>query len=82
VSEKSAVRLIDELGRIVLPVEARQVMDWGEKTPVEIWVNATDNELVIKRHTVSCHYCGSTEKLKEYRKKYICPVCQRLIAEL
>lgn len=33
------VRLIDELGRIVLPVEVRQAMEWGDRTPVEIWVN-------------------------------------------
>jgi transcriptional pleiotropic regulator of transition state genes len=53
-----AVRLIDELGRIVLPVEARRVMDWGEKTPVEIRVNATKNENIIRQHTLYCVYCG------------------------
>ncbi|MDL2274082.1 hypothetical protein LJC34_06035 [Oscillospiraceae bacterium OttesenSCG-928-G22] len=47
-SEKAPVRLSDELDRIVLPAEARQIMDWGEKTPVEIWVNATEHEITIR----------------------------------
>lgn len=78
----TSVRLIDELGRIVLPAEARQVMDWSEKTPVEIWVNATNNEIVIRQHTFVCTYCSSTENLKEYHKKHICPDFQKAIADL
>ncbi|HWP80533.1 MAG TPA: AbrB/MazE/SpoVT family DNA-binding domain-containing protein, partial [Candidatus Acidoferrum sp.] len=78
----ATVRLIDELGRIVLPVEIRKALDWGDKTPVEIWVNAPDNEIIIKRHAFSCAYCGATDNLKEYHKKHICPDCQKAIAEL
>lgn len=80
--ENNNVRLIDELGRIVLPIEARQAMDWSVKTPVEIWVNAMDGEIVIKRHAFTCAYCGTTENLKEYNKKHICLACQKEIAEL
>ena len=76
------VRLIDELGRIVLPVEARRIMDWGEKAPVEIWVNAIDHEIIIKQHIFACAYCGATDNLKEYQKKHICLNCQKAIADL
>lgn len=76
------VRLVDELGRIVLPAEARNAMDWGEKTPVEIWVNTTDQEIVIKRHTFTCAFCAETENLKAFHKKHICPACQKAIASL
>lgn len=76
------VRLIDEIGRIVLPIEIRKAMEWGEKTPIELWMNTTDNEVVIKRHTFTCTYCGGTEKLKEYQRKHICPDCRKAIAEL
>jgi len=76
------VRLIDELGRVVLPIEVRQAMDWGNKTPVEIWVNVTEDELVMKRHVFSCIYCGATENLKTYQKKHICPSCQTEISNL
>lgn len=76
------VRLIDELGRIVLPAEARDAMDWVEKTPVEIWVNAAKQELVIKRHVHTCVFCAQTENLKAFGKKHICPACQKAIAAL
>lgn len=76
------VRLIDELGRIVLPAEVRKAMEWGDRTPVEIWGNATDNEIVIKRHMFSCAYCGKTENLKEYQRRHICADCQKIIAAL
>lgn len=81
-SKTKTVRLIDELGRIVLPIEVRQAMEWGDKTPVEIWVNATDNEVVIKRHELSCIYCGATNNLKQYQKKHICPDCQTEVSKL
>ena len=32
----NSVRQIDELGRIVLPIELRQALDWGEKVSVEL----------------------------------------------
>ncbi|NLT58704.1 MAG: AbrB/MazE/SpoVT family DNA-binding domain-containing protein [Clostridiales bacterium] len=78
----ATVRLIDELGRIVLPVEARQAMNWGEKTPVEIWINATDHEIILRQHRFVCTYCGSMDNLKAYQNKHICPDCQRAIATL
>ena len=79
---QKTVRLIDELGRIVLPIETRKAIDWGEKTPVEIWVNPADDEIVLRRHTFTCAYCGTTENLKAFQKKHICTACQAEIAKL
>lgn len=79
---QKTVRLIDDLGRVVLPAEARSVMDWSEKTPVEIWVNPAEDEIVLRRHTATCAYCGAAESLKTFRKKHICPDCQAEIAKL
>lgn len=76
------IRSIDELGRIVLPAEVRQILDWDDKTSVEIWVNAKENALVIKRHIFTCVYCGKTENLRTFHKKYICSDCQKEIAKL
>ena len=81
-NESKNVRLIDELGRVVLPAEARNAMDWGEKTPVEIRVNTMDHEIIIKRHTFTCAFCAETENLKAFHKKHICPACQKAIAIL
>jgi len=37
--EFAGVRTIDELGRIVIPKEARQALGWGEKTEIEIYTH-------------------------------------------
>ncbi|WP_078410548.1 AbrB/MazE/SpoVT family DNA-binding domain-containing protein [Priestia abyssalis] len=43
------VRKIDELGRIVVPVELRKAMDLKIKDPVEIFVDG--EKIVLKKYT-------------------------------
>lgn len=77
-----AIRKLDELGRIVLPIEVRRALDWNEKSAVEIWINPATNEVVLKTHIYACTYCGETENLKEFNKRRICPACQSAFAKL
>lgn len=80
---KKSTRILDEHGRIVLPAEARGALDWGEKTPVEIWVNATEHEIVIRQYVFRCIVCGATENLKSFGNRlHICSTCQNRIAKL
>jgi AbrB family transcriptional regulator, transcriptional pleiotropic regulator of transition state genes len=71
------VRHIDELGRIVIPIEIRKRLGIGEKDPVEISVHG-DTILLEKPHSV-CVFCGSEQKLGEHRGR---PVCRSCIREL
>lgn len=77
-----SIRIIDELGRIVLPMEVRQAMEWDSKTPLEIRINAAENEVVLKRHALTCIFCGERENLKVFNNKHICPACQEEITKL
>ena len=54
------VRKVDELGRIVLPVELRRTMDIAEKDPLEIYVDGNS----IVRVTNVCPRC-----LRELRER-------------
>jgi AbrB family looped-hinge helix DNA binding protein len=47
-----AVRVIDELGRILLPAEIRAALNLKERTPVELWVNEDCSALTLKKQTV------------------------------
>lgn len=76
------VRVIDDLGRIVLPQEVREAVGFGKNTSVEIRVDEAGREVILKRHTFSCVYCGATENLKQYEKKHICAACRKAIAGL
>ena len=48
------VRKVDELGRIVLPVELRRTMDIAEKDPLEIYVDG--NSIVLRKYRPQLHF--------------------------
>ena len=67
------VRKVDELGRIVIPMELRKSMDIKEKDPLEIF---TDNgAIVLKKYSNTCFFCGEGEDIIEFGGKHICPAC-------
>lgn len=67
------VRKLDELGRVVLPIELRRTLLIGERDPLEIHV---DGELIIlAKHNPQCTLCGSIAKLVPFREKLICTEC-------
>jgi len=67
------VRKIDELGRIVLPIELRRVLDIGEKSPLEIYVD--DSTIVLKKYQPTCVFCDNSDGLVQYRDKLVCSTC-------
>jgi transcriptional pleiotropic regulator of transition state genes len=71
------VRHIDELGRIVIPIEIRKRLGLTEKDPVDITVKG-ETILLAKAQTV-CVFCGSHEELTTHRGR---PVCRSCVEEL
>ena len=71
------VRKIDELGRVVLPMEMRQYLEIKEKDPLEIFLQ--ENGIFIKKQEASCVFCHATTNLKELEDKYICEDCVNII---
>lgn len=67
------VRKVDELGRIVLPIELRRTLDINEKDELEIYVDG--NTVVLKKHESTCMICQSKNNLKEINGKYVCTDC-------
>ncbi len=69
------VRKVDELGRIVLPVELRRTLDINEKDALEIYVDGSS--VVLKKYRPTCIFCDSTRDLRVFRGKNVCPRCLR-----
>lgn len=67
------VRKVDELGRIVLPIELRRTLDIEIKDPLEIFVN--DDCIILKKYTPACIFCGSAKDVKRIKEKNICTEC-------
>lgn len=67
------VRKIDELGRIVLPIELRRTFNLDDRDAVEIY---TDGDMIVlKKFQRSCIFCGESEELVELKGKNVCPAC-------
>lgn len=74
------VRKLDELGRIVLPIEMRRTLEIAEKDPLEIYVDGSS--IILKKYKVSCTFCDATEDVVEFKGKNICPRCLKELKEL
>lgn len=69
------IRKVDELGRIVLPIELRRVLDIAERDELEIF---TENDrIILQKHQTSCVFCGATSALTIYKGKHVCGTCIR-----
>ncbi|MCI9245675.1 MAG: AbrB/MazE/SpoVT family DNA-binding domain-containing protein [Clostridia bacterium] len=70
-------RHVDELGRIVIPIELRNKFGISEKDPMEVFVDGST--IVLKKFEPNCIFCGNSRKLSEYKDKLICQKCLQQI---
>lgn len=69
------VRKLDELGRIVLPIELRRTLGIEEKDPLEIFVE--DNKIILKKYQPACIFCGNAQDVFSFKGRNVCPDCAR-----
>lgn len=73
------VRRVDELGRIVLPIELRRTLDIAVRDAIEIYIDG--ESVVMKKYNPSCVFCGNAKDVINFKGKNICPACLRQIKE-
>ena len=73
------VRKVDELGRIVIPKEIRDVLSIDRKDPLEIFTSG--DMIVLKKYEPFCVFCGSSRSLVSYRRKNVCQECIKKMSE-
>lgn len=74
------IRRVDELGRVVIPIELRNKFGIAEKDPIEIFVDGSN--IVLKKFEPNCIFCGSSKKLSEYKDKLVCDKCLERLSEM
>lgn len=67
------VRKVDELGRIVLPIELRRTLDIDERDALEIYVDG--NSVILRKYQPSCVFCDDADDVISYKGKNICRKC-------
>ena len=59
------VRRVDELGRIVLPIELRRTLDITERDALEIYVEGSS--VILKKYRPSCIFCDGVKDVSVFR---------------
>ncbi len=67
------IRKVDELGRVVIPMEIRIALDIEPKDPLEIFVE--NNQIVLRKHEPYCIFCGSASDNVLLNDKRVCKAC-------
>lgn len=69
------VRKVDELGRIVLPIELRRVLDIAERDELEIYME--NDRIILQKYEPCCTFCASSLDLVRFKGKNVCQACIR-----
>ena len=67
------VRKVDELGRVVIPIELRRTLQINEKDALEIYVDG--EKIVLKKYEPACIFCGNADNIRKFHEKNICADC-------
>lgn len=73
------VRKVDELGRIVLPIELRRILGIEAKDRIEIFVDG--ESIILRKYQPACIFCDNAKDIINYKGKNICPDCIRAMNE-
>jgi transcriptional pleiotropic regulator of transition state genes len=73
VKSTGIVRKVDELGRVVLPIELRRTLDIAEKDALEIYVDGAT--IILKKYEPACIFCDNAKDITVYKGKNICSEC-------
>jgi transcriptional pleiotropic regulator of transition state genes len=74
------IKKIDNLGRIVIPRNIRKALDikdWDD-----LYVELSDNSIVITKARNSCALCGNEEELVSVENRFVCKKCLALLKKI
>ena len=74
------IRKVDELGRVVIPIEIRNKFNINVKDELEIYVDSSS--IILKKYEPNCVFCGNSKNLVEYKGKLVCNKCLDKLTEL
>lgn len=67
------VRKVDELGRVVIPIELRRTLDIAEKDSLEIYVDG--DKIILRKYEPACVFCGNAQSVEHFKGKNVCRTC-------
>lgn len=74
------VRKLDDLRRLVIPIELCRTLDIAERDPIEIYTEG--NTIILKKHEPACIFCSDAKNIVNFKGKNICPNCLKELQKL
>ena len=69
------IRKVDELGRIVLPIEIRRTLEIAERDELEIYME--NDRIILQKYQPNCVFCASSYGLTASKGQNVCRECIR-----
>ncbi len=73
VKSTGIVRKVDDLGRIVIPIELRRNLGIDKEDSLEIYVE--DDHIMLKKYSPTCAFCSNVSGITIFKNKNICQNC-------
>ena len=73
------VRPVDSLGRVVLPIELRRILDIEKDTSLEVYVD--EDRIILKKYQPACVFCDDSKDIVVFRGKNVCLNCIKALQE-
>ncbi len=73
-------RKVDELGRVVLPIELRRTLGIKIKDALEIYVDG--EKIILKKYEPACTFCNNADNIKQHMGKNVCAECITKLNEI
>lgn len=67
------VRKMDDLGRIVIPIELRRTLDIALRDSLEIYVDK--DKIILRKFHPCCIFCNDARDVVSYKDKLVCKNC-------
>ena len=74
------IRKVDDLGRIVLPIELRKTLDIKEKDSIEIFIDG--DRIVLQKYQPACMFCSNADDTVFFGEHRICRTCLNELKKL
>jgi AbrB family transcriptional regulator, transcriptional pleiotropic regulator of transition state genes len=74
------VRRVDDLGRIVIPMELRRTLGINVKDPMAIFVEG--DRIILEKHRDVCTICGGTDDIATVKDRPVCAECVEAVKML
>jgi len=74
------VRQLDQLGRIVIPIETRRKLNINVKDSVEIYKD--DRSVILKKYNPGCIFCEGITNIRFVKNAKVCNSCYTELSNL